>query len=97
MEYKRAGDAYSFECCMFKISIIGDIEKIEFNDNAIGKANIDGAFSELKRLKEIRAENEVAAEKSITHLTVNLSGGDDKLSEIYDAIGCGHLRKSCGE
>lgn len=97
MEYKRAGDAYSFECSHFKAMICSDVEKIEFNDNAIGKENIDGAFRELKRLKEIRAENEEAAVKAITHLTVNLSGGDDKLSELHDAIGCGHLRKSCGE
>lgn len=97
MKYARAGDAYSFECEFFKISIVGDIEKIDFRPLVSSKDIVDNAFNELKRLKEIRAENEEAAVKAITHLTVNLSGGDDKLSELHDAIGCGHLRKSCGE
>lgn len=85
MKYARAGDAYSFECSMFKISIIRDIEKIEFNSTGIGKENIDVAFSELKRLKEIRAENEEAKVKAVNNIHVTVPcDTDDALRKIEE-------------
>lgn len=85
MEYKRAGDVYSFECGAFKVSIVGEVEKINFDINGGGKENVDAAFHELKRLKEIRAANEVAKVKHVNNFHVTVTRDtDDALRKIEE-------------